>query len=66
MLRKAATVSESIIKDNKIELLFLNIRFNDGLRTELLEHIQNPSFPVIFITAFDQYVVQTFKYSAIY
>ncbi|PLW92422.1 MAG: DNA-binding response regulator [Marinilabiliales bacterium] len=47
------------------DLVFLDIQMPDGSGFRLLEQIQDVDFNVIFITAFDQYAIKAFKYSAI-
>lgn len=55
----------SLIKQSNIDLLFLDIELDDGTGMELLKQIKNRNFQVIFITAYDQYAIEAFKYSAI-
>ena len=47
------------------DLVFLDIQMDDGTGFDLLEKIKRPSFAVIFTTAFDEYAIKAFKYSAI-
>jgi two-component system LytT family response regulator len=47
------------------DLIFLDIQMPDGSGFRLLEQIEDIDFNVIFITAFDQYAIKAFKYSAI-
>lgn len=47
------------------DLVFLDIQMPDGSGFRLLEQINDIDFNVIFITAFDQYAIKAFKYSAI-
>lgn len=64
---EAASIAETerLINENDIDLIFLDIQLDDGLGIQLLEKYEKPSFQVIFITAYDQYAVKAFKYSAI-
>lgn len=55
----------NIIKDEKIDLLLLDIHLPDGTGFDLLEKFPNPDFKLIFITAYDKFAVKAFKYSAI-
>ena len=57
--------AHSIIKHSNIDLLFLDIELNDGTGMDLLQQLENRDFQVIFITAYDQYAIEAFKYSAI-
>jgi DNA-binding LytR/AlgR family response regulator len=46
-------------KDN-IDLMFLDIQLADGLSFEIFNHIKL-NIPVVFCTAFDEYLLQAFK-----
>jgi DNA-binding LytR/AlgR family response regulator len=47
-----------------IDLVFSDVQLKDGLSFSVFEEVQ-PECPVIFISAFDQYVVNAFEYSGI-
>lgn len=47
------------------ELLFLDIQMADGSGFSLLESLQEPTFEVIFVTAYDNYAIQAIKFSAL-
>jgi two-component system LytT family response regulator len=47
------------------EVVFLDVEMNDGTGFDLLKRISAPSFQLIFTTAFNQYAMQAFKFSAI-
>ncbi len=47
------------------DLVLLDIKMKDGTGFDLLEQIDNISFKVIFITAYDQYAIKAFKFSAL-
>ncbi|HLG41116.1 MAG TPA: LytTR family DNA-binding domain-containing protein [Chitinophagaceae bacterium] len=53
------------IKSFSPDVVFLDIEMDDGTGFDLLNHIPNPSFQLIFTTAHDQYAIQAFKFSAI-
>lgn len=53
-----------IINKQKPEVVFLDIRMREGTGFELLEQIKTKNFEVIFITAYDQYAVKAFQFSA--
>jgi two-component system, LytTR family, response regulator len=55
---------ELIVK-TKPELVFLDVQMGDGSGFDLLENISNPSFRLIFVTAYDQYAIRAFRFSAI-
>ena len=52
------------LNSNKIDLVFLDIEMPGLNGFELLEKIQNISFDVIFITAYDQFAVKAFEFNA--
>ncbi len=47
------------------ELVFLDINMPGLSGFELLESLQNRNFKTIFITAYDEYAIKAFKYSAV-
>ena len=47
------------------DLVLLDIQMEDGTGFDLLEKIRSPHFQVIFTTAFDEFAIKAFKYSAI-
>jgi two-component system LytT family response regulator len=63
----AASLKEAkrVIEDVNPSLLFLDVEMPGGSGFELLEKLENHSFHVIFTTAYDQYAVKAFKYSAL-
>jgi two-component system LytT family response regulator len=67
VIATASTVEEGIklLKDYTPDLVFLDIRLPDGDGFEVLNSIQGKKIPVIFATAYDQYALKAFRYSAI-
>jgi len=55
----------SVIKKEKPDVIFLDIQMPDGTGFDLLEKLQEISFQVIFVTAFDQYALKAIKFSAL-
>lgn len=55
----------AMIAAHKPDLLFLDIAMPKMNGFEMLERIQDPTFEIIFTTAYDQYALQAFKVSAI-
>jgi two-component system LytT family response regulator len=53
-----------IIKKLEPELVFLDIELGDGKGFDLLESFENPGFRVIFITAYSEFAVKAFRFSA--
>ena len=63
----AATVSEAVSKIDTLEpeLVFLDIMLQQGTGFDVLEKIKHKNFHLIFVTAYDQYALKAFRYSAI-
>ena len=53
------------INEKKPQLIFLDIELPDGTGFDILESIQETNFKVIFISAFNEYAIKAFKYSAV-
>jgi len=53
------------IMANPPDLVLLDIQMDDGTGFDFLEKIKSPNFSVIFTTAFDEFAIKAFKYSAI-
>jgi two-component system LytT family response regulator len=47
------------------DLVLLDIKMADGTGFDLLKKLDNTPFKVIFITAYEEYAIRAFKYSAI-
>ena len=54
-----------VIKQHKPDLVLLDIKLNDGTGFDILQQVNELTFNVIFITAFEQYAVNAFKCSAV-
>jgi two-component system LytT family response regulator len=54
-----------MIVDLKPDLVFLDIKMDDGTGFDLLKQVEPVDFKVIFITAYDQFAVKAFKFSAL-
>lgn len=54
-----------LIKNEKPELVFLDIEMTDGTGFKLLESFDDIQFSVIFVTAYSAYAIKAFKISAI-
>jgi len=52
------------IKDLSPDLVFLDIRMGDGTGIDLLQRLDEINFSLIFLTAYDEYALKAFKYSA--
>ena len=54
-----------IIQTAKPDLVLLDIEMTHGNAFDLLNQLQPINFQIIFVTAFDNYAIRAFKYSAI-
>jgi len=66
-IHSATNIEDGYNLINKVspDIVFLDIELDEGTGLELLDKIRKIDFQLIFITAFDQYAVDAFKYSAI-
>ena len=64
---EAGSVAEGIkeINTHQPDLLLLDIAMPDGTAFDLLKQIPNKNFEVIFITAYEAFAIEAFKFSAI-
>jgi len=53
------------IKKHHPDLVLLDIKMGDGTGFDLLNALDQIDFKLIFVTAFEKYAVQAFKYSAV-
>ncbi|MCB9173365.1 MAG: response regulator transcription factor [Flavobacteriales bacterium] len=67
VIGEAGSVKEGFEVINKLkpDLVFLDIEMLDGTGFKLLEKFNKISFDVIFTTAYDQYAIRAFKFSAL-
>jgi two-component system LytT family response regulator len=54
-----------IVEEYKPNIILLDIQLSDGTGFELLKKIQPTASRVIFITAFEEYAVRAFRFSAV-
>src|SRR5688500_1937606 len=54
-----------LIKTHQPNLVFLDIQLRNDSGLNLLKLVQNRSFEVIFVTAYDQYGIQAVKFAAL-
>ena len=60
------TSGVQLIQNTQPDLLFLDIQLKDGLGFSILETLDPGEIPaVIFTTAFDQYAIKAFRFSAV-
>lgn len=56
--------ARAIIAENQIDLIFLDIHMPEEDGFSLFTYFPEPTFDVIFTTAYDNFAIQAFKYSA--
>jgi two-component system LytT family response regulator len=54
----------ALIEKHNPDLVFLDVQMKKGTGFDLLNHFDKINFEVIFITAYNQYAVDAFKFSA--
>jgi len=52
-------------KDRQFDVAFLDISLPDGLVFQALSQLDEVSFDIIFVTAYDKYALQAFEFAAI-
>jgi two-component system LytT family response regulator len=62
---KSASEGENIILKHTPDLVFLDIQMPERSGFDLLKSLNNYSFEIIFVTAYDQYGIQAVKFAAI-
>jgi len=63
---RLTSVSSSIawLRNNRPDLIFLDIQLSDGLSFSIFESVRVES-PIIFTTAYDQYAIKAFKVNSV-
>lgn len=59
-----AEEGEKAIRSMRPDLVFLDIQIGDTTAFDLLRSIGQPNFAIIFVTAYDSYAVDAFRFSA--
>ncbi|WP_025764937.1 LytR/AlgR family response regulator transcription factor [Dyadobacter tibetensis] len=60
-----ARMALDFLKTNQVDLVFLDIEMPGMNGFELLSSVEDLNFDVVFVTAYDQYAIKAFTYSAI-
>ena len=60
-----AIQAKQLLRSKPIDLVFLDVKLGDGNSFRLLKEFLPLDFQVIFITAYDQYAVEAFRFSAL-
>ncbi len=55
----------AMIRSFRPDILLLDVEMEDGSGFDLMNQVYNPDFQLIFITAYNQYAIEAFKFSAI-
>ncbi len=55
-----------LIRKKQPQLVFLDIKMQDGTGFQLLDQFPKPDFRVVFVTAFDDFALKAFKYNALH
>ncbi len=63
----AGSVKESveIIENTEIDLILMDIQLTDGTAFDILNQLKEPSFHIIFITAYNHFAIKAIKYGAL-
>ena len=54
-----------LLKNTAADVLFLDIRMKDGTGFDLLEQLGETPLKIVFTTAYDEYAIKAFRFSAI-
>jgi two-component system, LytTR family, response regulator len=67
IIAKADSVMSAVNAIDKLEpdLVFLDMELPDGIGFDIIKTVSYKSFVTIFVTAFDQFSIQAFKFSAV-
>jgi len=68
LIGEASGIEEglSLIKNNQLDLVFLDVEMPYGNAFDLLDKVENRSFETIFVTAYDHYAVEALNNQASY
>jgi len=61
----AIAKAKEVILDTNPDVVLLDIKLDDGTGFELLKQLPKINFQVIFITAYNEYAIKAFKFSAL-
>jgi len=67
LIAKADSVKSGLkaIHTHHPDLVLLDIKMDDGTGFDLLKKLDHIDFKIIFVTAYDQYAIKAFRYSAL-
>ena len=60
LIGEASTIDDAykLIKNNELDLVFLDVEMPFGNAFDLLEKVENRTFETIFVTAYDHYAIE--------
>jgi len=64
-LAENITEARNIIQSEELDVLFLDIEMSNGSGFDLLNAIEKPDFELVFVTAYEQYALKAFRFSAL-
>jgi two-component system, LytTR family, response regulator len=66
-IEQATGVEDGLFKIDSFqpEVVFLDVEMDDGTGFDLMSRVVSPKFQLVFVTAFNKYAVNAFKFSAI-
>ncbi len=64
---EAANIPDAVdaIKNHQPDVVFLDIQLRDGTGFDILNALENKNFEIILVTAYNQFAVKAFKFSAL-
>lgn len=67
LVAEAANIPDAVaaIKKHQPDVVFLDIQLREGTGFDVLKKLEDKNFEVIFVTAYDQYAVKAFEFSAL-
>jgi len=67
VIGQATAVAQAVseINSKQPDIIFLDIRLNEGDAFDILDKIENIKAQVIFVTSYDEYAIKAFKYNAV-
>ncbi len=68
LVGEASNIEEGyeLIKNNELDFVFLDVEMPFGNAFDLLEKIENKTFEIIFVTAYDHYAIEALNNQAAY
>lgn len=68
VLDEASTIQQALklIEKHHLDLVFLDVEMPFGNAFDLLEKLENRTFEIVFVTAYDHYAIEALNYQATY